>query len=49
MGRRCAERLGREIAARGVVVVEGAQHSGSLIPARLAMDSGGRYSVCLVT
>jgi predicted Rossmann fold nucleotide-binding protein DprA/Smf involved in DNA uptake len=38
-----AERLGRELAARGlviVIVIEGAQYSGSLITARLAMEFG---------
>jgi len=42
-GTQMAERLGRELAARGlviVIVIEGAQCSGSLITARLAMEFG---------
>ena len=42
-GTQMAERLGRELAARGlviVIVIEGAQYSGSLITARLAMEFG---------
>jgi DNA processing protein len=42
-GTHMAERLGRELAARGlvlVIVIEGAQYSGSLITARLAMEFG---------